>query len=162
MTGQTEIATAQMKRDAEVNRIKAEGDAIRLKTETDAKNKAIMETAKAESDSTVIRAKADAQAIELRAEAEAKAILLRADAEAKRAEMIQKTPLGGQLAIFEVYANMVKSSMQGVQKVIYLPSDGASNGGTANPMAFLAMQPNMISGFVSGLTEPKKEKKSNA
>lgn len=149
-----------MKRDAEVNRIKAEGDAIRLKTETDAKNKAIMETAKAESDSTVIRAKADAQAIELRAEAEAKAILLRADAEAKRAEMIQKTPLGGQLAIFEVYANMVKSSMQGVQKVIYLPSD--ANGSTANPMAFLAMQPNMISGFVNGLTEPKKDKKSNA
>ena len=46
MTGQSEIATAQQRRDAEVSRIKAEGEAIRLQTETDAKNKAILESAR--------------------------------------------------------------------------------------------------------------------
>jgi hypothetical protein len=46
LTGQTEIATAQMRRDAEVARIKAEGEAIKLKTETDAKNRSILESAR--------------------------------------------------------------------------------------------------------------------
>jgi regulator of protease activity HflC (stomatin/prohibitin superfamily) len=46
LAGQTEIATAQQKRDAEVARIKAEGDSMRLKTETDAKNRTRMETAR--------------------------------------------------------------------------------------------------------------------
>lgn len=63
----------------------------------------------------------------MKAAAEAKAILLKADAEAKRAEMIQKTTLGGQLAIFNVYAEMVKASMQGVEKVVYLPSEGQAS-----------------------------------
>ena len=112
MAGQTEIATAQQKRDAEVAKIKAEGESIRLKTETDAKNRATMETAKAEADATVIRAKAEAQAVELRAEAEAKAILLRADAESKKAEMLQKNPLGGQLAMFQMYTGMYLYGIQ--------------------------------------------------
>jgi regulator of protease activity HflC (stomatin/prohibitin superfamily) len=46
LAGQTEIALAQQRRDAEVNRIKAEGDSTRLKTETDARNRTTMETAK--------------------------------------------------------------------------------------------------------------------
>jgi regulator of protease activity HflC (stomatin/prohibitin superfamily) len=154
LAGQTEIATAQMKRDAEVARIKAEGDAIRLKTETDAKNRATMEIAKAEADSAVIRARAEAQSVELRAEAEAKAILLRADAEAKKAEMLQKNPLGGQLAMFAMYSEMVRGSMQGVEKVMYLPTESLNN-----PMSFFTLTNGQLPGsnFFKPETKSMKE-----
>ena len=143
MTGQTEIATAQQRRDAEVARIKAEGEAVKLKTEVDAKNRAILESARAEADAQVIRAKAEATAIEVRAQAEAKSILLKAEAESKRAEMLNSTLLGGQIQMYQMYTDMVKSSMNGVEKVIYMPSDGP------NPMNFFAFQQGMIPGVVA-------------
>ncbi len=74
LVGQTEIAVAQQKRDAEVARIKAEGEAIKLTTETGAKNKAVMARATAEADAQVIKAKAEASSIEMKAEAESKSI----------------------------------------------------------------------------------------
>jgi len=132
LSGQTEIATAQQKRDAEVAKIRAEGEAARLKTETDARNRTITESAKTEAEATLIRAKSEASAMELRAQAEAKAILLKADAESKRSELIAKTPLGGQLALFQVYADMVKTSMRGVEKMVYLPSEAMNS-----PMAWM-------------------------
>jgi len=134
LTSQTEIATAQQRRDADVARIKAEGDAVKLKTEVDARNNATMETAKAEAESTLIAAKAQATAVELKAKAEAQAILAIGDAEARRADMLQKTPLAGQISLFQLYSEMVKASMSGVEKVVYLPPDGASN-----PLAFMSM-----------------------
>jgi len=142
LTGQTEIATASMRRDAEVARIRAEGESIKLKTETDAKNRATMESAKAEADATVIRAKAEAQSVELKASAEAKSILLRAEAESKRAEMLQNTPLGGQIQMYQMYANMVKESISGVEKVIYMPTDAMNN-----PLSFMNLQQGVIPGF---------------
>jgi len=142
LTGQTEIATAQMKRDAEVARIRAEGESIKLKTETDAKNRAIMESAKAEADATVIRAKAEAEAVEVKAKAEAKSILLKAEAESKRAEMLSSTPLGGQIQMYQMYANMVKESIKGVEKVIYMPTDAMNN-----PLSFMNLQQGIIPGF---------------
>jgi len=142
LAGQTEIATAQQKRDAEVARIRAEGDSMRLKTETDARNRTTMETAKAEAEATLIRAKAEAQALEVRAEAEAKAILLKGEAEAKRATLISSTPLGGQIAMFQLYADMVKQSMTGVEKVIYLPVESANN-----PLSFFSLQQGNIPGM---------------
>jgi len=144
LAGQTEIATAQMKRDAEVNRIKAEGESIRLKTDTDAKNRAIMESAKAEADATVIKAKADAQAVEVKASADAKSILLRAESESKRAEMLNSTPLGGQIQLYQMYSSMVTTSLKGVEKVIYMPSDS-----TNNPLSFMNLQQGVIPGFTT-------------
>jgi regulator of protease activity HflC (stomatin/prohibitin superfamily) len=135
LTSQTEIATAQQMRDAEVARIKAEGQAIALKTKTDAQNRAISETAKTNAEATVIRARADAQAIEVKAQAEAKSILVKSEAESKRSELLTKVPLGGQLAQFEVYTEMVSSSMKGIDKVLYLPVDG-----TNSPLSFLNTQ----------------------
>jgi len=127
LAGQTEIATAQQLRDAEVLRIKVDSDANKVKTETDAKNRATLETAKADADSTLIRAKAEAESLTMRANAEAKAILAKGDAEAQRADMLNKTALGGQIALFQLYTNMVQTSMQGVEKVIYLPTESAGN-----------------------------------
>jgi len=127
LASQTEIATAQQRRDAEVARIKAEGEAIKLKTETDARNNATMETSRAEAEATLIQAKAQAQALELKAQAEAKAILLKGEAESKKADLLQKTTLGGQMTMFQIYSDMVKSSMNCVDKVIYLPPELASN-----------------------------------
>eukprot|EP01114_Cavostelium_apophysatum_P001457 TRINITY_DN1125_c0_g1_i4.p1 TRINITY_DN1125_c0_g1~~TRINITY_DN1125_c0_g1_i4.p1 ORF type:complete len:733 (-),score=224.80 TRINITY_DN1125_c0_g1_i4:49-2136(-) len=149
LAGQTEIATAQMKRDAEVARIKAEGEAIKLKTETDAKNRSIMESAKAEADAAVIRAKAEAQAIEFKAQAEARSILLKAEAEAKRAEMLAATPLGGQIQMYQMYAAMVKDSLQGVEKVIYMPTDAMNN-----PLSFM----NLTQGVIPGFTPAENKK----
>jgi len=143
LAGQTEIATASQHRDAEVSRIKAEGDSIRLKTETDAKNRAVLETAKAEADANVIRAKAEATATELRAQAEAKSILLRGEAEAKRAELLANTPLGPQIQMYQMYVDMVKTSLKGVEKVIYMPSEMSNN-----PLNFWTMQQGVIPGFV--------------
>lgn len=148
LAGQTEIATAQMKRDAEVARIKAEGESIKLKTDTDAKNRAVMESAKAEADATVVRARAEAMAIELKAEAEAKSIILRAEAESKRAQMLSSTPLGGQIQMYQMYASMVKDSLQGVEKVIYMPTDAMNN-----PLSFMNLQQGVIPGY-----KPKAEK----
>ena len=149
LAGQTEIATAQQHRDAEVARIKAEGESVKLKTETDAKNRAVLESAKAESDATVIKAKADAQAIELKASAEAKAIVLKGEAEAKRAEMLTNTPLGGQIQMYQMYVEMVKSSLSGVEKVIYLPE------GAMSPLNFMTYSQGNIPGF----QQPSSNKK---
>jgi len=150
LTGQTEIATAQQRRDAEVARIKAEGDAVRLATETNAKNKAVLESAKAEADAQVVRAKAESEAIQLKAQAEAKAILLRAEAESKRAEMLNNTPLGGQIQMYQMYVDMVKNSLQGVEKTIYLPTEGS------NPLSFWSFQ----QGVIPGLVDPKQRSKN--
>jgi len=153
LAGQTEIATAQQKRDAEVAKIRAEGDATKVRTEVDAKNRATMETAKAEADSTLIKARAEAQALEFRAEAEAKAIALKAEAEAKRSEMIAKTPIGSQLAMFQVYADMIKSSTAGVQKVVYMPVDNANN-----PLNFMSTAGNGLLQSINPLALPAPEK----
>eukprot|EP01119_Soliformovum_irregulare_P018339 TRINITY_DN55_c1_g1_i1.p1 TRINITY_DN55_c1_g1~~TRINITY_DN55_c1_g1_i1.p1 ORF type:complete len:693 (-),score=234.92 TRINITY_DN55_c1_g1_i1:66-2144(-) len=153
LEGQTEIATAQQRRDAEVNRIRTEAESFRLKTSTDAANKATMETAKAEADAAVIRARAEAQAIQLRAEADAKCILLKADAEAKRAELLSVSPLGGQLAMFQLYSEMVKKSMSGVEKTIYLPTEAINN-----PFPLFSAQ-GSGNPFFSGMTEAANAKK---
>jgi len=148
LTGQNAIATAQQQRDAEVARIKAEGEAIKLKTETEAKNKAILDIAQAEANSMLIKAKAESESIQLKADAEAKAIILKAEAEAKRADLLSKTPLGSQLATFQLYSDMVQKSLNGVEKVIYLPSDGVNN-----PLCFLNMAQAGPASF--GLVKPK-------
>merc|ERR1711956_72632 len=56
------------------------------------------------------------------AQSEADAILLKvkAEAEAERAVLLSKTQLGQQQSMLEIYAEMVKSSNKGVQKVIYM------------------------------------------
>jgi len=169
LAGQTEIATAEQKRDAEVARIRADGEAIKLKTDTDAKNAATMNSATAQADAVVIKAKADAQAVEIKAQADAKAILLRADAEAKRAQLLQSQPLGGELALFELYAgeyflllsyfglklnflllDMVKQSMKGVEKVIYMPTEAMNH-----PLSFYTFNKGNIPGF-NAIADKKK------
>jgi len=142
LAGQTEIATAQMRRDAEVARIKAEGDSVRLMTQTSANNRAILDSAKAEADAAVVKAKAEAMAIEVRAEAESKSIIIRAQAEQKRAEMLNKTTLGGQIEIYQIYAQMVKDAMSGTSKVVYMPEDAMNN-----PLSFMNMQGGSIPGL---------------
>jgi len=160
LAGQTEIATAQQKRDAEVARIRAEGEAIKLKTETDAKNRTVLEVAKADAEATVVKAKAESQAIELRAQADAKSILLRAEAEAKRAEMLSQTPLGPQIQLYSMYVDMVKNSLKGIEKVVYMPSEMANN-----PLSFLSFQQGSVPGLSiplpAPLSGPLPVKKSN-
>ncbi|PRP81599.1 prohibitin domain-containing protein [Planoprotostelium fungivorum] len=134
LASQTEIATAQQRRDADVSRIKAEGMATSLKTETDSKNMQIMETAKAEAEATLIAARARAKALEIQAEAEAKAIQMRAEAESQKAAKLSQTSLGSQMTLFEMYTDMVKGSMGNVEKVIYLPSDAQNN-----PFSFMSL-----------------------
>jgi len=164
LAGQTEIATTQQLREANLSKIKAEGEAIRLKTETDAKNKAKMDSARIDAESLLLladseaksqnfkvqsevnflmkRAEAEAKSLELKAKAESEAILLKAESESKRSEMLSQTTLGGQMALFEMYSNMVKKTMKGVDKVIYLPSEMSGN-----PFNFYSMENGPFSGF---------------
>eukprot|EP01119_Soliformovum_irregulare_P018340 TRINITY_DN55_c2_g1_i1.p1 TRINITY_DN55_c2_g1~~TRINITY_DN55_c2_g1_i1.p1 ORF type:complete len:685 (+),score=227.55 TRINITY_DN55_c2_g1_i1:51-2105(+) len=156
LAGQTEIATAQQRRDADVNKIKADGDAVKLKTETDARNRATLETARAQADATVIKAKAEAESKTLRAEAEAKSILIKAEAEARRSQLLAATPLGGQMATFEIYSDMMKSSMTNVKKIVYLPTDVAKN-----PAALMSIQTTsgdggMMMPFGMAVNQPQK------
>eukprot|EP01090_Pellita_catalonica_P000723 TRINITY_DN10500_c0_g1_i1.p1 TRINITY_DN10500_c0_g1~~TRINITY_DN10500_c0_g1_i1.p1 ORF type:complete len:270 (+),score=73.78 TRINITY_DN10500_c0_g1_i1:92-811(+) len=138
LEGQTEIATAEMQRDAAVQRIKSQSLAAKLEVETKAKNRATMDQAQAKADAAkiiatgeanakLISVEAEAKAIERRAQAEASAIEQRAKAEAKRAELLSQTPLGGQLAMFELQTQMVSKSLQGIEKIVYLPTDLAKN-----------------------------------
>jgi len=164
LAGQTEIATTQQLREANLSKIKAEGEAIRLKTETDAKNKAKMELARIDAESLLLiadseakslnfkvqsevnylmkRAEAEAKSIEMKSKAESEAILLKAVSESQRSELLSQTTLGGQMAMFEMYANMVKKTMNGVGKVIYLPSELSGN-----PFNFYSMENGPFNGF---------------
>merc|ERR1712151_1168448 len=69
---------------------------------------------------TITEAQAEADSILLKAKAEAEAIRLKAAAEAERAKLLSQTSLGQQQCLFEIYADMVKSSNDGVSKVVYL------------------------------------------
>ncbi len=107
LASQTEIATAEQKRNADVARIKAEGEAVKLQTETDARNRATMETAKTESDATLVRARATAQSLEVQAKAEANALETKAQAEANAFQIKAKAESEAMALRAEAEANMV-------------------------------------------------------
>jgi len=125
LEGQREIATAEMERESEVVRIKAQSAAKLMATEAEARNNSLLADAKAKAQAAKIVAQGDADALLIKAEAEARAIELRAAAERKRAEELSATPLGEKLALMNVQSAMVTSSLQGVQKIIYLPSNAS-------------------------------------
>eukprot|EP01116_Phalansterium_solitarium_P011184 TRINITY_DN267_c0_g2_i4.p1 TRINITY_DN267_c0_g2~~TRINITY_DN267_c0_g2_i4.p1 ORF type:complete len:889 (+),score=349.16 TRINITY_DN267_c0_g2_i4:54-2720(+) len=134
LASQTEIATAQQMRDAEILRIKAQSEANRINTETEAKNKATMNTAKTSAEALLVQARAEADAIVIRAEAEAKAIQLKAEAEGDRAMHLMKTPLGGQMALQQINADMIRQSMQGVEKMVYVVPEAGNTSGWMNSL----------------------------
>jgi len=149
LESQREIATAEMERDSAVTRIKTQASAQQLATDTQAKNSAALAQAQAKAQAMQIEAQGNAQALLIRteaesnaratsvqrvaqgeaealllkAEAEAKAIEMRAAAEKKRAIDLSSTALGQQLALLTVQADMVTKALEGVAKVIYLPSN---------------------------------------
>jgi regulator of protease activity HflC (stomatin/prohibitin superfamily) len=123
LEGQREIATAEMERESEVIRIKAQSAAKQINTEAEARNNVLVADAKAKAQAAKIVAQGDADSLLIKAEAESKAIELKAAAERKRAEELSANPLGEKIAMMNIQAQMVTQSMQGVQKVIYLPSN---------------------------------------
>jgi len=152
LAGQTEIATQEQERDANVRQIRAKAEATALRTQAEAQNAALIskseagaradqiqrETmATAEAAALVAQARAEAEAISIRAKAEAEAIELKAEAEAKRAKLLGATPLGAQLSLLGVYGEMAAKSNAGVQKVVY--SDLQANNVGLLSMPSLAM-----------------------
>merc|ERR1712183_251001 len=109
---------------ADCEKIKALAEARSRDTLASAENNRRIMAAKAEAESqklqTITKAQADADAILLRAKAEAEAIRLKAAAEAERAELLSQTPLGQKQCLFEIYADMVKTSNEGVNKIVYM------------------------------------------
>ncbi|CAB9527920.1 expressed unknown protein [Seminavis robusta] len=124
LQGQNLIATQKEKTAADCENIKAGAEAKSLATLADAENKRRIDAAKAEAEAlkvqTITAAKAEADAILLKAKAEAEAIRLKAAAEAERAKLLSQTELGQQQSLFEIYADMVKASNEGVNKVVYM------------------------------------------
>jgi len=122
--GQHAIKTQNERTDADCQKIKAVAKAEAQKISADAENKRKTDAARAEAEALKYKAMAEAQAaadtILLKAKAEAEAIRLKAEAEAERAALLSKTKLGQQQSMLEIYAEMVKSSNKGVQKVIYM------------------------------------------
>ena len=111
-----------MERDSAVSIIKAQAASKQLATEVQAKNNAAISDAQSKAQAAKIVAQGEAEALLIKAEAESKAIELRAAAEKKRAVELGGTPLGSQLAVLSIQSEMVTKSMQGVSKVIILPS----------------------------------------
>ncbi|CAJ1965915.1 unnamed protein product [Cylindrotheca closterium] len=124
LQGQNLIATQKEQTAADCEKIKALSEATALQTRSDAENARGVEAAKAEAEAqrcrTIIQAQAEADAILCKAKAEAEALRLKAAAEAERATLLSQTRLGQQEALFQIYADMVKSSNEGVDKVVYL------------------------------------------
>jgi len=125
LEGQRQIATAEMERDSAVTMIQAQAKAAQLATEVQARNTASIADAQSKAQAAKIVASGEAESLLIKAEAESKAIELKAAAEKKRAQDLGATPLGSQLALLAVQSEMVTKSMQGVQKVIYLPSNAS-------------------------------------
>lgn len=145
LRGKAEIASADQHRHAEVKRIESESYATALKLKTDADNAVVIDTARAKAEAFVIEANASAQALVRQREAEAEALLKMKDAEAQallkikhaeaegvkvlakaeaeRAEMLQKTSLGREIAMGEIYSKTMTDSLNGVEKVVYLPTE---------------------------------------
>ena len=124
LQGQNLIATQKEQTQADCEKIKAVAEAKSQETLANAENLRKIEAAKAEAESrklrTITEAQAEADAILLKARAEAEAIRLKAAAEAERAKLLSKTELGQQQCLFEIYADMIKSSNAGVDKVVYM------------------------------------------
>jgi len=124
LEGQNAVVTQQERTKADCQHIKAEAEAEAQKISADAGNKRKIDAAMAEAESLkykeMAKAQAAADAILLTAKAEAEAIRMKAEAEAERAKLLSETKLGEQQSILEVYADMVKASNKGVQKVIYM------------------------------------------
>jgi len=134
LRGKHEIASADQQREAEVLRISSEAYATEKKLKTNADNQAVIDKAKASAEASVIKASANsdallkendakAKSLLMMKEAEAKGVRLIAQAEAERAEMLQKTGLGREIALAEIYSETMTKSLQGVDKVVYLPTE---------------------------------------
>lgn len=104
------------------------------RTQATAEADAIRTRAQAEADAVKI----EAEAIINRARAEAEAVKLKAVAEGERARLLGASDLGQKLSMLEVYADMVKSSNEGVEKVIYVDPATCSNSG--NPFSLMTLQ----------------------
>lgn len=148
LTGQREVATTQQQKEADVMRIRVEAENAKLKAETEAKTATILKEAEAKSKSiemlSVAQANADAfkiraEAILKMGEAEAKAIEMKSEAEKKRAENINSTEIGKELALWAFKAEMVTKSLSGVQKIVYLPSNQAFG----NPLQLFGLAPGL-------------------
>jgi regulator of protease activity HflC (stomatin/prohibitin superfamily) len=124
LQGQNLIATQKEQTAADCENIKASAEAKSLRTLADAENKRKVAAAQAEAESlkvrTITQAQAEADVILLKAKAEAEAIRMKASAEAERAKLLSQTALGRQQSLFEIYADMVKVSNEGVSKVVYM------------------------------------------
>jgi regulator of protease activity HflC (stomatin/prohibitin superfamily) len=154
LQGETEIATAKQDREATVRKIEADMAAQVLMTQTKSENDAQIaradasakakqiETelqATAEANALLSRAKAEADATRIKAEADAHAISVCAAAEAQRADMLSKTTIGGQLALLDTYKQMVQSSNDGVEKVVYMDPSLARVGNPLGPATLQGM-----------------------
>ena len=126
--------------DAKVQEIDAHTRALTLATSTKAEAEARKENALAAAEAMKTEAEAKAAAIRMIAEAEAAAIRVKAEAEAERARRLGEVSFGREVTMAEIHADMVKGSMGGVEKVVYLPTDMQKNpfalfAGSANNLA---------------------------
>lgn len=149
LKGKTEIATAEQDRDSRVAQIQAEQTARALQVQTESQNKARFEKAAAaaksknvlvaqQNEALIAKARAEADAIKLRSEAEASSIKIRAKAEGERAELLNATPLGSQLALLDIWSGTVENCNEGIDKVVYCdPSIQNAAGG--NPLGLLGL-----------------------
>lgn len=146
---ETEASVRKLTAEAKVQQAEAEVKAQQVQAESDAKRKRIQAEAEAESAkiraaATIASAEAEAKSVTIRAEAsvseakaQAEAIREKAKAESERAQLLASTTLGEKLALLDIYGEVVKSSNQGVEKVVYVDPSTTQAG---NPFGLLTLQ----------------------
>lgn len=146
---ESEANVRKLTAEAKVAQAEAEVRAQQVQAESDAKRKRIQAEAEAESAkiraaATIASAEADAKSVTIRADAsiseakaQAESIRLKAKAESERAQLLASTSLGEKLALLDIYGEVVKSSNQGVEKVVYVDPSTTQAG---NPFGLLTLQ----------------------
>merc|ERR1719188_2978442 len=127
LAGQTQIATQQQERDVRLQQLSVEAEARRMQITADSQK------AQAEADAVRLKAQAEADAVKIQADA----LISQAKAEAERATLLSATPLGEKSALLEIYGDVVKTSNEGVQKIVYIDPTTTQAG---NPFSLLTLQ----------------------
>ena len=138
LEGNRQIDLVNKDSDARIDRIQAEVDANKVTTTARAQAMAMREKASANAetmrieasartDTMKMEAEAKAMSIRIIAEAEAEAMRLKANAAAERAQKLGEVPFGREVTLAEIQAGMVQGSLEGVSKVVYLPTEMQNN-----------------------------------
>lgn len=142
---QTRLDSELKQAEAETvaQQVTAEGEAAVVRIQAEGEGQATRIRAQATESQQEAQAsgvKLEAEASVATAEALAKGIVLKADADAERATVLAGAPLGEKLALLNVYGDMIKSTHEGMEKVVYMDDSKPQPGNLENLLSLQCLQ----------------------